>query len=612
MKCHGGEKVKGKVDFVTILDSDQSLAENFELWESVRDVLAFEEMPPEDELQPGDRERKEFLTWYQKHFVDSVEAKPGDFQPRRLSVHEYRNTLRSLFGFELEVAVIEAEQTVTEKSLVRKLLPTDPPGESGFTNDTHGNPLTTVIWDQYSYLVDRALKELFSARRKPQLAAFTGVPEKSEIDEASAKRTVEIFASRAWRRPASEEDLTTSFRNLEGLAGDSLREQLQQELKAILMSPQFFYRGLLVEGSAGQQAPVDTFELAERLSYFLWADMPDAELSRLAVSGALAKPEVLKAQITRLLDDPASRNLADNFALEWLALDEIGNAEKNPPVADALLTQPLDFVDYLFREDRPLVELIDSPTTFINQHTARFYPSDRKQLAGYQRQKGIEVESLPNQRITLEHHADSRGGILTMPGILTMNRGPVIRGTWILERILGDHLGEPPADVGQVAPNRKGETLSFRERFEQHRNQSACAVCHDKIDPLGFALQAYDDRGVDLLDGATAKAGGKKNEGGIDPASLDTSGQLPTGESFANFAELKNILISTQRRTVIRNLVDRTLSYALCRKTEMFDQPTIEEITERLMNDEATFRDLVQDVVFSLPFQETTFPVAES
>lgn len=612
MKCHGGEKVKGKVDFVAILESDQSLAENFELWESVRDVLVFEEMPPEDELQPDDRERKEFLTWYQKYFVDSVEAKPGDFQPRRLSVHEYRNTLRSLFGFELELAVIEAEQTVTEKSLVRKLLPTDPPGESGFTNDTHGNPLTTVIWDQYSYIVDRALKELFSARRKAQLAVFTGVPENAEIEESSARRMVEIFASRAWRRPATEEDLKTSFRNLEGLAGDSLRKQLQQELKTILMSPQFFYRGLLVEGTAGKQAQVDSFELAERLSYFLWADMPDAKLSQLAASGALDDPEVLKGEIARLLDHPASRNLANNFALEWLALDEIENAEKNTPVADALLTQPLDFVDYLFREDRPLVELIDSSTTFINQHTARFYPSDRKQLAAYKRQKGIEVESLPNQRITLENNADSRGGILTMPGILTMNRGPVIRGTWILERILGDHLGEPPADVGQVAPNQKGENLSFRERFEQHRNQSACAVCHDKIDPLGFALQAYDDRGVDLLDEASVKAGRKKNRAKIDPASLDTSGQLPTGESFADFAELKNILISTQRRTVIRNLVNRTLSYALCRKTEIFDQPTIDEITDRLMNDESTFRDLVSEVVFSLPFQQTTFPDAES
>ena len=200
-----------------------------------------------------------------------------------------------------------------------------------------------------------------------------------------------------------------------------------------------------------------------------------------------------------------------------------------------------------------------------------------------------------------------------MPGVLTMNKGPVIRGTWMLERIFGDHLGEPPADVGSVASNKKGANLSFRERFEEHRNQAACAVCHDKIDPLGFALQAYDNQGVDLLSEASVRASRKKNDKSqVDPESLDTSGRLPTGEPFTNFAELKSILVSTQRRTVIRNLVERTLAYALCRKMEIYDQPTIDDITDRLMDDDATFRELVHEVVFSLPFQQTIFPDSES
>lgn len=613
VKCHGGEKVKGKLDFVSLLDSGVTLEENFELWALVREVLEFEEMPPEDELQPGDSDRKHFSAWYQEHFIDSVEAKPSLFKPRRLSVNEYRNTLRSLLGFDLEVEIFEAEQTVTEKSLVRKLLPTDPPGESGFTNDTHGNPLTTVIWDQYSYLVDRGLNELFSEDRAAERIRLLGSPQDGRFTVESAKSALQTFASRAWRRTVPPEEMEPFFQRIEGAVGDEMTGLMKREMKTMLMSSRFFYRGLLAQGVAGEQTKVDGHELAERLSYFLWADMPDEELSRLAELGELAEPVVLKEQIERLLNDPASRNLAENFAVEWLALDGIEGVSNNPPVSDALVSQPLDFMDHLFREDRPLMELVDSETSFINMHTAKFYPVDRKQLANHQKQKGIEVESLPNQRIKIEHNAESRGGILTMPGVLAMNRGPVIRGTWMLERILGDHLGEPPPNVGQVPVNQGGEKLSFRELFEKHRANVTCAVCHDKIDPLGFSLQAYDDQGVYLRSKeAIAATRKKKDSGEIKIPSLDTTGQLPTGETFTDFADLKSILMTTQRRAVVRNLVERTLSYALCRKLEIYDQPTIDEITDRLIEKEGTFRGLVHEVVFSLPFQETIFPDANS
>lgn len=613
VKCHGGEKVKGKLDFVSLLESEETLEEHFELWSSVREVLEFEEMPPEDELQPGDSDRKHFLAWYQEHFVDSVEAKPALFEPRRLSVNEYRNTLRSLLGFDLELEIFEAEQTVTEKSLVRKLLPTDPPGESGFTNDTHGNPLTTVIWDQYAYLVDRGLDELFSPDRTAEREGLLGPRRDGEFTVEEAKHTLRTFASRAWRRQVTAKELEPFFRSVEGAGGDELMDSVKREMKTMLMSSRFFYRGLLAEGSAGEQTKVDAHELGERLSYFLWADMPDEELSRLAESGELAEPAVLKGQIERLLDDPASRNLAENFAVEWLALDGVKGVSNNPPVSDALVSQPLDFVDYLFREDRPLMELVDSEITFVNVHTAKFYPVDRKQMTGYQKQKGIEVESLPNQRIKIEHNAESRGGILTMPGVLAMNRGPVIRGTWMLERILGDHLGEPPPNVGQVPVNQGGEKLSFRELFEKHRANVTCAVCHDKIDPIGFSLQAYSDQGVYLRSKEAIEANRKKKDSGaIKIPSLDTSGQLPTGETFTDFAGLKTILMTTQRRAVVRNLVERTLAYALCRKLKIYDQPTIDEITDRLIENDGTFRELVHEVVFSLPFQETIFPDANS
>ena len=164
--CHSGDDANGDVDFTTINSTDE-IAGAYETWDAVVGHLNAGTMPPPDEMQPTDEEGQQVLDWYQQ-FIDSVEARPAVFKPRRLSVIEYRNTLRSVFGFDLEVAIIEAEQTVSERSLVIKLLPTDPPGSSGFKNDTHTNPLTTVVWDQYAYLIDAAAEQLFSDSRRPE------------------------------------------------------------------------------------------------------------------------------------------------------------------------------------------------------------------------------------------------------------------------------------------------------------------------------------------------------------------------------------------------------------------------------------------------------------
>ena len=184
-----------------------------------------------------------------------------------------------------------------------------------------------------------------------------------------------------------------------------------------------------------------------------------------------------------------------------------------------------------------MLELIDSRTDFANSLTAKFYGPDRKRIPSRRGRKGIELEAVPLTKITLGETPE-RGGLLTMPGILAMNRGPVQRGNWMLERILGVHLPEPPPDVGQVEPNRRGEKLSFRQRFEKHRSNPTCAVCHDRIDPLGFALQAYDDKG------AFTRAG-----------DIDTAGQLPDGEKFEDFAGLKRILLTSHKEPIIRKLV---------------------------------------------------------
>ena len=604
-KCHGtGDEIAGDVDLVKVKTPEQIEAQ-FELWERVVERLNDQSMPPEDELQPTTREQQAIRNWYQERFVRSVKPHPGDFRPRRLSAHEYRNTLESLLGFPLEVAIVEAEQTIAETSLVMKLLPTDPPGPSGFTNDTSGNPLTTLIWDQYSYLADNGLAKLFSKRHRAALEAYAGPIEDDHLSAEQARTLLKRFRRRAYRRPGPAIDSGL----FEGLYGQLLNAAVRTELKTVLMSPPFLYRGLLLDIPMDSEQPVDDFELAERLSYFLWADMPDEELFQLAEHGELHDPDVYRAQIDRMLASPKARNLATDFGSQWFLLSEIESVSNNPPVAAALHSQPIDFLAYLFTEKRPLTELIDSETEFINPHTATYYPGDRKQLTKYRKQKGIEVEIVPNQQITLVKN-EERGGLLTMPGVLAMNKGPIQRGTWILERVLGTKLPEPPPDVGQVKPNVAGEELTFRQRFEAHRRNATCAVCHDRIDPLGFALQRFDDNGRFVVAGT--KSTGKKGNGSTNDKNnhesdslVDTSGRLPSGETFDNFAGLKEILVTSRREDVTRNIVRQTLAFALARKLEYSDRPTVDAIVHELHSDNGTFHDLIHAVAHSLPFQKT-------
>ncbi len=611
VECHSGKDPEGEVEFAAIRTEKQIDLE-FKTWQRTASRLIDRDMPPEGELQPTELERSRILDWYQQRFVDSIEARPGRYLPRRLSAAEYRSTLRSLFGFDLEVAIIEAEQTHTETSLVMKLLPEDPPGRSGFQNDTHGNPLTTVIWSQYSYLVDHALEQFFDPANPEHLESYVGAIDQ-QLTESQAETLIRTFVPKAHRRPLPEAELTGIVNNvIHHDENDDLVAASKRELKAVLMSPSFLYRGLLMKRQPGQY-PVDDFELAERVSYFLWGDMPDEILVSLAADGSLSDPNVLSQQVTRMLESPKSRNLAEDFAFQWLALGEIEQATNNYPLRQSLTAQATDFMNYLFTEDRPLMELIDSQVTFVNPLIAKFYSKDRHQLTAYRKARGIEVEFVPPQKINLEQ-TEGRGGILTMPGIVAMNKGPVIRGTWMLTRILGDHLPDPPMDVGSVAANRKGEKLTFRQRFERHRSDPSCASCHDRIDPLGFALQRYSATGALLtgadLDGSNKrKKKGRKKKGQAEvDQNVDTAGKLPSGETFEDMDGLKQLLTTSKRQSIIRNIVRRTLSYAMCRPLEIHDNPTVDRISAELDKNNGSYRDLFQLIVQSLPFRETIMP----
>jgi len=582
--CHSGDTPNGAVDLEQIFAED--LEQSFDTWEAAAAQIAAGTMPPEDMPQPTAAEKQKVVHWLE-NIVASTAARPGILRPRRLAVNEYRYTLRSVFGFELEVNIMKAEQTISESSMVVKLMPTDPPGRSGFKNDTHANRLSVVAWDQYSYIADAAIARLLSGADVGPLTDLIGELPETPLSPEQSRALLSRFLRRARRRPPPPADVNAAVKRVLAVPPHARTEAITAELKTVLMSPTFLYRGLLSTGVRGQRQLVDSYELAERLSYFLWADMPDDRLMELADTDQLQSTTVITEQIDRMLQSPRARSLTDDFATQWLTLTEIEHVTDNVPKMVALKSQPEDFMHYLFTENRPLTELIDSDVAFISPHTAKNYGRDAKQLPRYRKQKGIEVEIVANHRVELEHTTE-RGGILTMPGILAMNRGPIIRGTWVLERILGDELPEPPANVGQVPPSPAGQQLSFRERFEQHRANKTCAVCHDRIDPLGFALARFDQNGA-------FRSG----------EAVDTSGRLPTGETFQDMAELKSVLLTSRRETVVRNIVERTMSYALCRKLTIYDRPVIDELTTRMLETDGTWRDLFVAIGCSLPFRET-------
>ena len=598
--CHGNEDDnEGDFDLRDLLSG--SPEDTYVRWRRVLQLINEGTMPPDEEL--GAEDSRLISEWYVHDILGNARGSSGYLPPRKLSAHEYRNALHSVLGFSLDTVIREAEQTVAETSLVMKLLPLDPPGPSGFTNDTSANPLTTLAWDQYAYLADTGLDQLFASQNTQHLYRFTGNLDPAQLTEAQAGEALVKFASKAWRRPVSDIMLRDSLERFSDLTGDRLVKSLRDEFKLVLMSPRFLYVGLKTEyDQEPQQWTVSGHGLAERLSFFLWADLPDEQLT--AKANSLQKPEELQRQIERMLNSPKSRNLAEDFGVQWLSLNEIDDdVSNNPPVAHALRTQPIDFLDHLFRDDRPLIELIDSRTTFINAHTAKYYNRERQQLPKYRKQRGIEVEALDNQRVQLDD-ANPRGGILTMPGVLAMNRGPILRGTWMLERILGEELPEPPADVGQIPASPPGENLTFRQRFEQHRSQSSCAVCHDKIDPLGFALQEYGQQGQLLTQpNSNAKKPKKSSTYDEEPGRIDSSGQLPDGTTFEDFVGLKRILVTSKRRQVIENITRRLMAFALARELQLEDESAVMQIVHDMDADNGTFRDLIRAIVVSSSFR---------
>ena len=394
---------------------------------------------------------------------------------------------------------------------------------------------------------------------------------------------------RAYRRPATEAEvdrLTQLFLSVLN-DGGAFNESVKIALSAVLASPHFLFRWELDPAKSPEDTrPLTGYEMASRLSYFLWSSMPDDELMRLAAENQLGDPKVLRAQVARMLGDPRSESLVINFIGQWLQLRNMDSVAPDPeifpefdePLRAAMREETERFVLTLVREDRSLLQLLDADYTYLNERLAKHYDID-----------GVTGDEF--RRVRLEPDG-RRGGVLAHASILTITSNatrtsPVNRGKWVLEQILGTPPPPPPPDVEELEETKEAtETASLRERMEMHRASPDCAGCHAKMDPIGFALENYD------------AIGRWRDTDGDFP--IDPSGKLTGGITVTSPADLRRALAANEK--FIETLCENMLTYALGRGTEYYDKCAVDLVIEQLKATDYRFSTLVTAIVLSEPF----------
>ena len=427
-----------------------------------------------------------------------------------------------------------------------------------------------------------------ASRRRIFVCQPTGTTESAE--EPCAKRIMETLARRAYRRPVTESDVETLLRFYRiGRREGTFEQGIQEALARLLVSPHFLFR--IERDPANIQADavyrISDLELASRLSFFLWSSIPDDELLEVAARGALSDPDILDAQVRRMLADRRATALVTNFGGQWLhirnlkAVDPDARAfpEFDDNLRDAFQRETELFLESQMREDRPLEELLTANYTFVNERLARFYGI--RNVYGTHFRRALLND--PRRAGLLGH-----GSILTVTSYATRT-SPVVRGKYLLDNILGAPPPPPPPNVPDL-PERgdDGEPASMRERMEQHRANPVCASCHTRMDPLGFALENFNAIGKwRTMDGTSP---------------IDASGVLPDGTTFAGPTEFRQALL-LRRDEFVRTFTEKLLTYALGRAVQYYDMPAVRTIMRNAAPDDYRWSSLILGIVKSGPFQ---------
>ena len=637
--CHGDkEKVKGKINLKALVSRDHYL-KSPELARKAHEAVAQREMPPEDEKQP-DKEDRERIASFLNSVVNQYATENADLPPvvlRRMNRYEYNNAVRDLLElrgdvFPLPERVIRGNNhfnpatgrmphhiTVGNRTLGKNqieqhiLTGVDPfaidlQAEHGFNNQ--GELLSTS-----TILLESLLKLGRSIVNSPEFDGYSGLTNTFfKKDDQPVEKRLKPFLEKAFRQPVSSSVLArySAYFRSEFKRMGSYSQAMKNVVSAVLASPKFIYLSE-EKNEVGEKAPLAAHELAQRLALFIWSSIPDDKLMEVARTGKLLEPAELEKQVLRMLSDRKSRALAENFARQWLRLDQLITAV---PDFDRFnkyysrkgceqwkfglqtMIEPLLLFESILIEDRSIMLLVDSNYAYRSDELQSWYANPAKPFGnkGNVNRFNTKVQQYKKRKLSTRRE----GGVITTAAVLTMTStplrtSPIKRGAWVATVLFNDPPPPPPDIVPEIEEDDRvlaAQGLTIRERLKQHATDQTCASCHAKIDPLGFVLESFDPVG------RWRESYGKE-------LPIDTSGKLFGEVEFSNIVEFKDAILK-RPETFMRGFGEHMLSYALGRELKVSDKAASDKIFHKAMEDKGRFSSIVLEIARSLPFRYKT------
>ena len=617
LTCHDSDTRKGGIDLTPLLNkANASYGKHTQLWVRLEKMVARGAMPPENKKPLAAGEKKAILDWFHQSFV-LREGKEhiGPTPLRRLTRYEFQNSLEAVLAIPLKAPYRDTITGRLEASKIETLVPSDIPGESGFDNDAHRlgqlRPPLKELANAANFALEKFRKD---PKAMKTVLGRSDIPEK--LGEAEFKQLVAKFLLRAHRGNAQRlaEYATDYFRQYQRhlrTSNDSTAS-LMHVFEMILVSPEFLYR-MEQPQRRDTPYPVTGVELATRLTYFLWASPPDAELLKHGRDGSLLEDAVLKAQIARMLSSPKRIALAENFAGQWLGFGElISNHEYlrderwNREAYDEILF----FIDELIRSDRSVLELVQSDwlykrATALRRKNHGYSKADPDSMNrryadifGPRQSKSRNRKVRYDPPILVERKGDREGGIITSAAIMRVTASktrtsPIRRGVWVLNTLIGKEM-EAPEDVPSIEEAREALNIkrnpTVAELLKQHVSKAVCNACHKEIDPLGLGLENFAQFG----DWRTQYP---------DKAPVVSSGVMPNGKAFKTPREMKTLLLELYGDDIAENFVRQLFAYALGRQLQPYDRVALEQIISAAKKDGYKTNTFIKQIVLSKQFR---------
>ncbi|MEP7363799.1 MAG: DUF1592 domain-containing protein [Acidobacteriota bacterium] len=577
--CHFGKGAVGGFDVTKFTASEPMLAKQSE-WSRAVMRVKNGEMPPKGAPAPSFDAKDHFTHWVEASLRTEACADgitPGRAMVRRLNRTEYTATVRDLLNIPVNAG---------------RNLPSDGAGGEGFDNAAETLFLSPIHAEKY---LEAAKEALDYGNRDPRSRSvmISAEPGGDVSELEAAYKVLEDFVPRAFRRPARPGEVASYIKLFHAARGRKMNweESILYAMSGVMISPKFLFHAEAPNETAEPKL-VGQYEMASRLSFFLWSSSPDPTLMRLARQGKMQDPDELRRQVVRMLKAEKSREFAENFTEQWLGTRELGRDIKpdeklfpeyyEPEVMSGIRHEPFLFMHEILMGNLPLTDLLDSDWTVVASKLAKYYNFG-------------PIEGLRQQPIKVKIPEGShRGGLLGMAAIHAVSSyphrtSPVLRGKWILDNLLGTPPPPPPPDVPLLPDNHDGDApKTLRERLELHRANAVCASCHDRIDPLGFGMENFD------------VVGRWRDQDAGKP--IDTHGVLPDGTQFEGVDGLKKVLLD-RKDDILRNLVTKMLGYALGRALNVEDSCTVDRVMDALRRDNYKAHTLIEEIVLSVPFR---------